>query len=58
MAAHCLSVCGPCSEICTVCQSSYDEYVRREVEAKTNGAKRWLEYLGYTVTHPDLEEDK
>lgn len=47
---QCLSVCGPCAEICAACKKSADDYEASEIAKKTQESIRWLEYQGYKVT--------
>ena len=49
MSAQCLSSCGPCSQICKICQDSYDNYMSSTRARLIDQAKCLLEANGYTV---------
>ncbi len=46
---QCLSVLGPCKELCGICKKSHEEYIERETKAAIEKAKLLLEYHGYKV---------
>ena len=52
MGAQCLSVCGPCKEICKLCQQSYDRYVSEALKRQLESAVRLLRANGYRVNEP------
>jgi ubiquinone/menaquinone biosynthesis C-methylase UbiE len=49
MSAQCLSVCGPCKEICQICLDSYNRYVEDQEERIVGEATRVLESRGVTI---------
>lgn len=53
MFATCLSVLGPCKEVCDRCQASYDNYVAQEIAKQIRDAIRVLQHHGYKITSPD-----
>lgn len=53
MAAHCLSVLGPCKEVCQACQDCYDRYWAETEKKAVDDAIRVLRWRGYTVIPPE-----
>jgi hypothetical protein len=49
MTAQCLSVLGPCKEICDACKKSHEDYHKSVTEQAIEKAKRLLEHYGYKV---------
>jgi len=49
MTVQCLSVLGPCKEICDECKKSHEDYLKRSTEQAIEKAKRLLEHHGYKV---------
>ena len=53
MAAHCLSVLGPCKEVCQACQDCYDRYWAETEKKAVDAAIRVLRWRGDTVIPPE-----
>lgn len=49
MTAQCLSIFGPCKEICDVCIKSHEDYLKSVTEKAIEKAKHVLQYHGYKV---------
>jgi hypothetical protein len=47
---QCLSVLGPCKELCETCKKSHEDYHKKVTKEAIEKAKQLLEYHGYKVT--------
>ena len=54
MGPQCLSVCGPCAQVCKGCIDSYNRAVLSEAERSINGAIAVLKNEGFGITAPDI----
>lgn len=54
---QCLSVCGPCPEVCKACRNAHDTYLGREVEKlRSTPDQRLLRELLDYLERSDLDD--
>jgi hypothetical protein len=56
MGPQCLSVCGPCAQVCKGCIDSHNRAVLSEAERSINGAIAVLKNEGFGITAPDISK--